>query len=323
MSKKHYHRLPLAVRMTRPVIITIFVFFFLSISFPIYSGGENESAEKAAGELSVFVSIVPQKFFAERVGGIKVNVTALVPAGRSPHTYDPSPKQVLKLGKADLYFTIDVDFEEAFVPEIRSGLPNLEITDSREGIELKSIGEHRHGEDDEIDPYKEKEEEHPDPHVWLDPLNGKKIAANIRDALIEMDPEGDEIYEENYRQLAEDIDELHRELSGTLAPVRGETFLVFHPAFGYFADRYDLDQEAVEIGGNEPSPGQLSSIIKRAKEENVRVIFVQPQFSKKSAQTIADAIGGAVVPIDPLAENWLSNLRTIAKKVREGLGNEE
>ena len=158
-----------------------------------------------------------------------------------------------------------------------------------------------------------------DPHVWMGPSNGKIIAENMRKAMADAEPEYREAFDKNYRELIEKIDAVDAELRTILEPLKGETFLVFHPAFGYFADEYGLKQAAIETGGSEPTPKQLEAIIRQAREDGVRVIFVQPQFAKKSAETIAAAIDGAVVPIDPLAPDWLANLRRIAEKIREGL----
>ena len=101
--------------------------------------------------------------------------------------------------------------------------------------------------------------------------------------------------------------------------MKGKPFFVFHPSFGYFADDYGLEQIAVETGGSEPSARQLARLIDQARSSDVRVIFVQPQFSRKSAETVAAEIGGAVIPIDPLARDYIENLEQMARAVEEGL----
>jgi zinc transport system substrate-binding protein len=279
-------------------------------------GGTEERAEKSSEEqaLDVFVSIPPQKYFAERVGGADVEVTVMLPPGKQPHTYEPSPRQIARLSEADIYFRIRVPFEEAFIPRIQRSLEELPITDTTAEVERRRFDPRVKGDGDEA-PL--------DPHVWLGPEQVKTMAASIRNALTELRPERAEAYRSNYREFAADIDELDRRLAEQLAPLQGEMMFVFHPAFGYFADAYGLDQEAVEIEGDEPSPGQLEQIIQQAREENVRVIFVQPQFSEDSARRIAQAIDGAVVPIDPLAEEWMSNMERIAEKIRKGLQGDE
>ena len=141
----------------------------------------------------------------------------------------------------------------------------------------------------------------------------------MHEALVRLDPEGREIYGRGYGDLVEDLQSLDRRIARILEPVKGEPFFVFHPSFGYFAEDYGLQQIAVETGGAEPSARQLARLIEEARERGVRVIFVQPQFSQKSAETIASEIGGAVVPIDPLARDYVENLGKMARAVEEGL----
>ncbi|MFO7780339.1 MAG: zinc ABC transporter substrate-binding protein [Spirochaetia bacterium] len=295
------------------------------IAAPGFTGGQAEetgagtadgTAEGDAG-IEVFVSIQPQKYFVERVAGSDAQVSVMVPPGKEPHSYEPTPRQVSRLSEADVYFRIGVPFEEAFIPRIARSLEDLEIVDTTEDITLRRLDAHDHGADDDHED--EEAEGALDPHVWLGPLQVKKIAASIRDTLSSLRPENEAAYRENYEEFAADIDALHEELSAELAPYEGETMFVFHPSFGYFADTYGLDQEAVEIGGNEPSAAQLERIVEEARSEGVQVIFVQPQFSRDSAERVAEAIDGAVIAIDPLAEDWMSNMRTIAERVREGL----
>lgn len=283
-----------------------------------------------AGEerVQVFVSIVPQKTFVKRIGGDRVAVDALVSPGSSPATYEPIPRQMAALSRAELYLRIGVPFENAVLPKIRGTYPDLRIVDTRNGIRLRTMkahvhgDAHEHGERDHSEEHGHEEEERKgtDPHIWLDPLLVTQQARTIADALIEVDPDHEAVYEDNYAEFAESLDRLDAELGEALAPVKGETLFVFHPAWGYFADRYGLEQEPVEIEGKEPSARQLAQIVSRAKTEGVKVIFVQPQFSQASARQIARAIDGAVVPIDPLAANYIENLRTVARKVRNALG---
>lgn len=278
------------------------------------AGAAGEAAAEAGG-IEVFVSIQPQKYFVDRVAGPDAQVSVMVPPGKEPHSYEPTPRQVSRLSEADVYFRIGVPFEEAFIPRIARSLDDLMIVDTTQDITRRRLDAHEHDGEDEH----EEARGALDPHVWLGPPEVKKIAASIRDALVSLRPENEAIYRQNYEEFASDIDALHEELSAELSPYEGETMFVFHPSFGYFADTYGLDQEAVEIGGNEPSAAQLERVIEEARSEGVQVIFVQPQFSRASAERIAEAIDGAVIAIDPLAEDWMSNMRTIAERVREGL----
>jgi zinc transport system substrate-binding protein len=287
----------------------------------------------AAGEekIKVFVSIVPQEYFIGRVGGERVQAQALVKPGSSPATYEPTPRQMVELSQAKLFFRIGVAFENSFLPKIEQTLPNLKIIDTRAGINLREMKAHHHDEDgeehekrNEKDEHAEHEEGHhhegTDPHIWLSPRLVKVQTRTMADALIALDPEGKEVYETNYQSFAAELDALDQKLASALASVKGKTFLVFHPAWGYFADAYGLNQEPIEIEGKDPSAQQLARIIDQAKAEDVRVIFVQPQFSQATAKSVASAINGAVVPIDPLARDYVKNLEAVAKTVSAALG---
>lgn len=313
------------------------------------------SAAQKTKAMTVFTSIVPQAYFVERIGGARVNVQALVTPGRSPATYEPTSRQMAALSDATLFFRIGVPFEQAFIPNIASTYKNLRIIDTRQGIELLEMTAHHHHHDEHEGHEKEHHDMHEkhhgehdkhhgahekhhdddhehkhkhehkagghhheggkDPHIWLSPKLVKRQARTIADALIAADPAGKATFEKNLSAFIKDLDTLDNALKKALAPIKGKTLMVFHPAWGYFAHAYGLKQEAIEVEGKNPSAQRLVEIIEKAKKENVRVIFVQAQFSMKSARQIARAINGAVVPINPLAENYMSNLQVIAKSV--------
>ena len=282
-----------------------------------------------AAEVSAFVSILPHKTFVENVGGKRVNVQALVRPGQSPAIFEPTPRDMADLASADVYFRTGVPFEAGMMPRIRRSMKTLRIVDLRDGIELRrmkgaagdegEVGTHRHshhhGEQHEGGP--------PDPHIWLSPVLAKQQARTIRDALIDLDPSGRPTYAANCNAFIEKLDALHQSLQSALEPVRGDDLFVFHPAFGYFADAYGLHQVPVEIRGKEPTPRELTRFVARARRQNVRVIFVQKQFSQASARALARAIDGAVVALDPLAEDYLANMKRMARKIRSGLQRAE
>jgi zinc transport system substrate-binding protein len=192
----------------------------------------------------------------------------------------------------------------------------VRIVDTAAGIKKIPMTEHEehehHGHDHERGGL--------DPHVWLDPQNLQKMAAVMAAALAEADPANAAAYQANLQAVSSGLDALHEEISRKLAPFKGQSFLVFHPAFGYFAHAYGLRQEAVEIEGKSPAPKQLYELIAEARRDKVRVIFVQPQFDRKNAETIARAIGGKVAALDPLAENVPDNLRLMAEQISSALG---
>lgn len=268
----------------------------------------------ATEKIPVFVSILPQAFFVEQIGGERVTVDVLVLPGQSPATYAPTPKQMAKLARAKVFFRTGVAFENGFMPKIQNSMDNLLIVDFREGLDLETMESHQHADihhhDNELDP-----------HIWLDPMLVKQQAVIIRDTLTRLDPAGKILYHKNFVTFSKELDRLHAKLSQALIPVKGKTFFVFHPAFGYFAKAYGLKQVAVETGGKKPSGRHLARLIESARAKDVRVIFVQPQFSRKSAETIARAIDGMVVAIDPVAKDYFSNMEKIAREVGLGLTN--
>jgi zinc transport system substrate-binding protein len=269
-------------------------------------------ASSANPPLKTFVSIAPQAYLVERVGGPSVSVDVLVGPGQNHHTFEPTPKQLADLAGARIYFRIGLPFENRLMEKIQAANAALQIVDTRTGLMLRRM----EAFDDEDHDASATGGGAVDPHVWLSPANANVIAANIAKALRELDPARAAEYDRNLGALQKDLDDLNARVSQLLAPFRGNTFYVYHPAFGYFADAYGLKQAAVEIEGKEPTARQLARLIAKARAEGVRVIFVQQQFPKKAAETIANEVGGAVIPIDPLARDYLANLEDIALKIR-------
>jgi zinc transport system substrate-binding protein len=151
----------------------------------------------------------------------------------------------------------------------------------------------------------------------MSPISVISQAEIMAEELAEIDPEHAQEYYDNLESFTAELEQLDQELSQLLSPLAGETLLVYHPAFGYFADRYGLKQKAVETGGKEPSARQLEQLVEEAREEEVSVIFVQPEFDASSARVIADAVGAEVVIIGSLEENYVENLRSLAQKLKE------
>lgn len=276
-------------------------------------GSFADSAEPTERPLCVYVSIPPQKYFVERVGGEYVDVSALLPPGQSPATYEMTPKQMVGLGKARVLFRIGVPFEKQVVAKIGATLTDLNIVDTRKGIDLRLMASPHH--DESCD----HEHDAQDPHIWMNPRLAKVQARIICEELSRLDPAHKEAYEKNLRAFEADLDRVDATIAAKLAPLQGREFFVFHPAYGYFADAYGLTQVAVQAGGKTPTAKQLGALIRQAKEAGVKLIFVQPQFDKSSAKAVAEAIGGVVTPMDPLAESYLNNLLEMADKIEKAL----
>ena len=254
------------------------------------------------GSLKVMVSIVPQKYFVERIGGHKVNVSVMVAPGFNPATYEPRPSQIQALSETQMYVRIGVPFEEAWMGRIAAANEHMVIVDQSQGIER-------------IDGT--------DPHVWLSPRLVKVQARTIIDGLVELDAGSEDFYRSNLDAFLADLDELDASIEQTLADLESRKFVVFHPAWSYFARDYDLEMIPVQIEGSDPSGAEMADLIKTARENNIKVIFAQPEFSTERAATIAQEIGGEVLLISPLAPDWLDNLRQVANTFAKVLADQK
>jgi zinc transport system substrate-binding protein len=268
------------------------------------------------GPLEVAVSILPQKYFAEKIGGNHVSVTVMVPPGADPHVYEPRPRQIIELSRSKLYFSIGVPFENAWLTRFKSANTKLVFVQTDRGIvkiPLSATESHSHNSHD-------SQEGGLDPHIWLSPPLVKTIALTMRDALVLADPAHAADYRANSDAFLKEIEALDRYLR-TQFSTGGDRrrFMVFHPAWGYFAETYHLAQIPVEIDGKEPKPSEIVQLIKMARKEGITAVFVQPQFSARTAKTIAGDIGGKLIIADDLAEDWDHNLRAVAEAFKTAL----
>ena len=280
----------------------------------------------AGEQIPVFVSIMPQKYFVEKIGRSLVNVSAMVHPGANPHIYEPRPNQMAALSKTRIYFAIGVTFEDAWLPRFANLNPQMRIVHTDKGIDKMAMVAHHHNEGKGV---KNKEgtkhtdrENAPgalDPHVWVSPPEVKIIARNILEALLEIDPANSLTYKSNHDAFIIEIEELDKDLKKIFSDKKGLKFMVYHPGWGYFARAYGLEQVPVEGEGKEPKPEQLKALIEHSRKDGIKVIFVQPQFSIKSAEVIAKAIGGQVIFADNLSQDWERNLREQAEKFKEAL----
>ena len=272
----------------------------------------------AQAPLQVVASILPQQYWIERLGGDRVEVLTLVQPGDNEATYSPGPATLAALDGARAWFTLGVHFELQWQQRITRDRPGLEVVYLAEGLPLRRV------EENIADIGRRHDHDHdhagmPDPHTWTDPRLAARMVARIGETLARLDPEGAPIYRERSEALQSELLALHAEIADLLAPVEGRAFVVFHPSWGYFADAYGLVQLPIEIGGREPGPRGLAEIIRRGRETGARAVFVQPQFSQRSARAVAEALGAAVVEADPLALDYVDNLRAVAARMAEAL----
>jgi zinc transport system substrate-binding protein len=248
----------------------------------------------------VVTTVLPLGHFVERVAGDLVSVEVLIPPGASPATYEPTIRQRTALQDASLLVKVGhphFPFERAWLDRLLEDRDDLRVVSSAEGLPLS-------GED---------------PHVWVSPPHVRKLAESIAQALLEMLPDHRTGIETRRDVFLDEIAVLDNELRSMLEPYRGRKFLVFHPAWGHFAEAYGIEQVSIEHEEKEPGPEELAHLVELARKEKVRVVFVQPQFHRASAELVADEIGARVVVVDPLAPNWAENLRDVARAFRRAL----
>ncbi len=268
----------------------------------------------AADKPVVFVSIVPQKYFVQQIGKDLVDVEVMVQPGASPATYEPKPSQMARLSSCAAYFAIGVPFENAWLDRIRAVNPNMQVFRTDKDVDKIPMVRHHHEE--EYQDVGHSGHIILDPHIWLSPVLVKKQAAVILEGLAAIVPGHAAELKGNYRSFLKSIDALDAELKAMLSDAKGRRFMVFHPSWGYFAKEYGLEQVPIEIEGKTPKPFELEELIRHARENNIHIIFVQPQFSQKSAKVVAREIKGKVISVDPLAEDWSANLREVAEKFK-------
>jgi len=267
--------------------------FFLMLLLGCASQNENNGTGKAI----VGVTIAPQTEFVERIGGNKVEVVLMVPPGASPHTYEPTPRQLEKISSADMYAKVGsgIEFEISWLGNLIDLNKEMLVVDCSEGIELLGT----------------------DPHIWLSPKNAKIMAENIYQGLVEVDPGNVVYYSKNKEQYLQELDGLDLLIENSIKGKENRKFIVYHPAWGYFADEYGLGQISIEDEGKGPTPKGIVSVIKQAKENNISVVFASPEYSISSAETISQEIEGNVLLISPLEKNYISNLEQVAETFKQ------
>lgn len=267
-------------------------------------------------KVNAVVSIMPQKTFVEAIGGDKVNVSVMVKPGESPHLYEPKPSQMRELSKANIYFAIGVEFENVWIPKFSNQNKKMKIVTVARGIEQIEMGEHFHYDKNGNILNKDNPHKDGDPHIWTSPKNVKQIAKNIHKYLSKIDKKNKDYYTSNLKIFLDKIDTTDKKIKHILSKTKdGTKFMIFHPAWGYFAKDYGLIQVAIEAGGKNPKPRKVLELIKEAKENDIKAIFVNPEFSDKIAKQIAKELDIPILKISPLNPKWSENLIEFAKAI--------
>ncbi len=264
-------------------------------------------------KLTVSVTIEPQRYFVEQIAGDNFKVNTIVPAGTSPETYDPTPSQMVALGKSSLYFMVGyLGFENAWGKTLAENNTGVIVVNTSNEISLiegenleNVIGGHQHHEG--------HNHQGVDPHIWSSPKSALIMAENMLNALVMADVENQKEYRENFNVLQSEIIATDKKIATLLENAPVKSFIIYHPALGYFARDYNLTQYSIEFEGKSPSPQQLKQMIDFAQEQGVKTIFVQKGFDMKNAESLAKEVGASIHSIDPLSYNWSEELIKIAE----------
>lgn len=279
----------------------------------------SPTVQDEAEKLTISVSILPQQWFVDQIGGDRVRTQAMVGSGDDPHTYEPTPQQMTNLANSEIYFTIGVEFESVWLPRFESANPDLKVIDTTVGIEfIPAIGAHEHEQNDVEDQAVTASES--DPHIWFSPVRMKKMSQTMAAAMQSADPQNADHYQSNLDNLLKQIDAVDAEVRKQLEGSTRDQFLVVHPAWGYVAEDYGLHMLAVEIGGNEPAPETLSQIITLAREHKINTLVIEKGSNARLATSITEQTGiQFVVEWDPMAYDWPASMMMIAETLHQAL----
>ncbi len=284
---------------TRRMIILslLFIGIFAAVLFIYLAANGQKSLDD--GKIDVMVSVAPEAEFVKAVGGDKVNVAVMVPPGANPHTYEPLPEQLKDVSNAKMYIEVGtpLEFELNYMDKIKAANPNMLIVNSSTGVSLiPNTAEHEEGSD---------------PHIWTSPKNAKIMVENVYQGLVQVDPANKDYYQKNRDNYLQQLDELDKNITQSLKGKENSSILVYHPSWAYFCKDYHLQQIPIESGGKEPTPQEIADVVDLAKKNNIKVVFVEPQYSPNNAETIASEIGGQVVSVDDLGENYIENMKKV------------
>lgn len=251
----------------------------------------------------VLVSVAPHKFFVDKIAQETVQVKLMVPAGASSHTYEPTPKQMVAVGQAVIWFRIGEPFENRAMQALQSHHPEMEIVDLRQGLDLiQTDACGRKG----CCPGSV------DLHFWLSPRQGEIQAKTITDALIKVFPEHAEKYRANLHLFQQELRDLDRKIQMILAPLKKRAILVSHPAYAYFCRDYKLEQYSIEVEGKDPAPQQMTNLLNLARKLNIHTIFIQVQYNNKAAKLVAETLDANLIVLNPYSEEYFDSLLEIA-----------
>jgi zinc transport system substrate-binding protein len=296
----------------KKLFVILMILIITTTSVSCTNGTVDQSGEE--NKINIIVSIEPQKTFVEKVVGELGKVTTVIPRGYSPANYQPSPKEIEDISNGDIYFSIGVESEKSFIlPKLKDLNSDIKLIDLQN--EVSKYHESLYiGENEEVHDDHGHEEGEIDPHIWLSPKRVIKIVEIIRDQMIDMDEIHEPHYRENAEKYIEELETLDKEIEESLKGLENKSFIIYHPAFSYFAEDYGLNMITIEEDGKEATAKRIQAVVDFAKSNNVKVVFYQDEFDSSQAKIIAEEIKGEVVEVTPLSENYIENMREIRDK---------
>lgn len=303
----------------------------LALCLLIATYGEIKTARarlretRDSNKIQVLVAVAPMADLVRRVGGERVQVAALVPEGKSPETFAPAPAQLAAVAASRLFFLVGTPVEERFLENVRSAARDVRIADLREIAPPEEAAEPKEeGEESET---ADKSDRHcggaEDPHLWTSPALARAASAKIAAELSRLDPDGADVYAQNAKTLDEELAALQSETAAALAPYSGRFFVVFHPAYGWFAREFGLVQRAIEVDGKAPRPKELEILVRDAREAKIRAIIAQPEFNRAAVEVVADAVGAKIVVHSPLQSDYFENIRSLVAAILEEFASDD
>lgn len=266
-----------------------------------------------AAALPVWVTIEPQAFFLNAVGGDAVQVRVLVRPGHCVELYAPSPRDMAELSRAKAYFRMAVPVESVITKRLEAREAELRFF----GPEfLWDTHQHDHAHC-EICGSATK-----DPHIWLDPLQMIDYVDVIKSGLSDLLPERAAYFEANAARLKSELTDLHASLEARFLNYSGRAFYINHPSLLHFAKRYGLEQRSIEHAGSAPAAKRMAALIKEAREAGIGAVLAQPEFGRSSAAVMADALGVPLLEVNILGRDYFENMRGLAAAMERSFAND-
>lgn len=299
------------------IYISRLLTILLCLSFVLGGCSSRPAAETKLSKPMVAVSIVPQASWIQAIAGDLVDVVIMIPPGKSAETYTPTPQQMTQLSKASLYFAMQVPAETASIlPKLPDLNPKARIVDlaaaTRSVYPERELADHGHGHSHG------PAHDGRDPHIWLSPKRAMVMVQTTAAELAAFDPQNKTVYDKNAQAYLAKLRELDQKIQNLLKDSQKKTFLIYHPALGYFADDYGLHMLALEAGGKDATPQALQKTIAFAKQANFKAILYEAEMDSRQAKTFAAEIGGVAQMISPFAADYIGGLEHIAQTIAEG-----